>query len=213
MIPVLDELSHVYHLEGKPLTSVTRVIKSVWPNRPTFDQAPIHVLEHARHRGERVDYWVCEYASRNGNIEVDDDTDVVQSVNFFDQWWSKTQPSYLDHQRTVWSEAAGVCGRFDLLLLIDGRPTIVDVKRTHNEEETWPIQLGGYRDLYHHSTSGDQFRINDIGVLHIHPRFKAGYIFRHYNVNEATECWQATVQFWKAVQVFGKMPKHADPEN
>src|ERR1041385_1623673 len=92
--PVLDDLSHRYHIEGRPLESVTRVIKSVWPNKPTFENAPVHILEHARHRGERVDFWVCEYAKHNGNVDVEDDADVVESVEFFDRWWNKVQPIY-----------------------------------------------------------------------------------------------------------------------
>lgn len=202
--PVLDELSHRYHLEGRPLESVTRIIKNVWPNKPTFENAPVHVLEHARHRGERVDYWVCEYARLNGNVDVDDDADVVQSVEFFDKWWQKVKPQYIDHQRMVWDEAAGVCGKFDLLLLIEGSPVIVDVKRTHNEEETWPIQVGAYRDLYHHMPTGDQFHISDVAVLHIHPRFKSGYIYRKYGTNEAVEAWRSTLAFWRTVQSIGR---------
>lgn len=198
--PVLDELSHRYHLDGKPLESVTRIIKSVWPNRPTFEGAPIHVLEHARHRGERVDHWVCEYARLNGDVDVEDDDDVIESVKFFDRWWNKVQPIYIDHQRMVWDEAIGVCGKLDLLLRIEDRPMILDVKRTHNEEETWPLQVGAYRDLYHHMPSGDQFHVSDVAVLHIHPRFKHGFIQRNYDTNEVVQGWRNTVAFWQTVR-------------
>lgn len=202
--PVLDELAHVYHIEGRPLTSVTNVIKSVWPNKPTFEHAPAHILEHARYRGERVDYWVGEYAKTNGKIDIEDDADIVESVEFFDKWWRKAGPVYLDHQRMVWNEDLGVCGKFDLLLSIDGTPVIVDTKRTHNEEQTWPVQLGAYRDLYHHMPAGDQFHIADVAVLHIHPRFKSGYIYRKYSTAEAVDAWRHTVGFWKAVQRYAK---------
>lgn len=198
--PVLDELSHRYHIEGRPLESVTKVIKAVWPNKPTFENAPLHILEHARNRGERVDFWVCEYAKHNGNIDIDDDADVVQSVEYFDKWWRSKKPTYIDHQRTVWSERLGVCGKFDLLLEFDGIVAIVDVKRTHNEEQTWPIQVGAYRDLYHHMTVGDNFHISDVAVLHIHPRFKSGYIYRRYNTNDAVQAWRNTVAFWQTVR-------------
>jgi len=204
MIPVLDELSHRYHIEGRPLESVTQVIKSVWPIKPTFQDAPKHILEHARHRGERVDYWVCEYARLGGNVDVDDDTDIVESVEFFDKWWNRVKPAYIDHQRMVWNEPLGVCGRFDLLLAIEGVATLIDVKRTHNEEQTWPIQVGAYRDLYHHMPTGDQFHISDIGVLHIHPRFKQGYIWRHYDTNACVDAWRNTVAFWQTVSRLSK---------
>lgn len=193
--PVLDELSHTYHIEGKPLESVTRIIKSVWPNKPSFDGAPPGILEHARHRGERVDYWVCEYARTNGNVDVEDDDDVIESVEFFDRWWSKVKPVYIDHQRMVWNTR--VCGKLDLLLNIDGRAAIVDVKRTHNEEETWPIQVGAYRDLYHHCPHAEQLLIEEIAVLHIHPRFKSGFIYRKYDAAEAVEWWRSTEAFYQ----------------
>lgn len=196
--PVLDELSHHWHINGKILTGVTRAIRAVWPNKPSFDAAPPGILEHARKRGDRVDHWVCEYARLNGRVDVEDDADVVESVELFDRWWNKVKPAYIDHQRMVWNE--DYIGFMDLLLNIDGRPTIVDVKRTYNEEQTWGIQVGGYRDLYHHMQNGDQFHVEDLAVLHIHPRFKHGYVYRRYDTAQAVEWWRSTVAFYRTVQ-------------
>lgn len=202
--PVLDQLSHRYHIQGKPLDSVTKIIKNVWPNKPTFDQAPAHVLDHARHRGQRVDYWTGEYAATNGNIDIEDDDDVVESVELFDKWWQKYRPVYIEHQRMVWSEHLSVCGTLDLFLVIDGEPAIIDVKRTYNEEETWQIQVGGYLDLYNHMPVGDQFNVKNASVLHIHPRFKNGYIWRKYDTAQAVEAWRATLAFYRAVEKITK---------
>ncbi len=200
--PVLDELSHRYHIEGKPLESVTRAIKFCWPNKPSFDAAPPNVLEHARHRGERVDYWVCEYARTSGEIDIEDDPDVVESVELFDKWWNKVKPVYLYDQRMVWNEY--FCGKLDLMLMIENRACIIDVKRTYNEEETWPIQVGGYLDLYNHTPRGDQFNVEETAVLHIHPRFKNGYIYRRYDAAEAVRWWRATADFYQTVKAITK---------
>ncbi len=196
--PVLDELAHCYSLNGKKLESVTTTIRSVWPNRPSFENAPVHVLEHARLRGQRVDYWCGLYAENNGVVDVDDTEEVVTRVEIFDAWWNKVKPVYLYHQRMVWNEE--FCGTLDLMVMIDNRACIIDLKCSHDPQETWPIQVGGYLDLYNHTPRGDQFNVEETAVLHIHPRFKHGYIYKRYDAGEAVRWWRATSEFYLAVK-------------
>lgn len=183
---------------------MTTIIKRMWPERSTFDDAPIHVLENARYRGERVDFWACQYA-KNGGVDVEEPDDeignaIAQRVGIFDEWWRRVNPGYIDDQRIVFDTSMMVCGKFDLLLNIDGKAAIVDIKCTHNPEATWPIQLGGYRSIYHRTPKPEQLLIDEVAALHIHPRFSKGYIYRKYDPQKVSEYWDSTVRFWKTVQ-------------
>lgn len=203
--PVLDELSHKYSIGGKQLDSVTHIIKAVWPTPPTHEQAPLSVLEKARYRGERVDYWTGHYAENDGEIDVEDKPDVVERMDIFHDWWQLEKPEFIAQQMTVWNEHA--CGRLDLLLRWKGYLTILDAKCTYEPQETWPIQVGGYSDLY----SGPE-PINRIGTLHINPRFEVGrkyqgvrcnqrgIVFRDYDVPKAQMWWRSTLNFYLSVK-------------
>lgn len=204
-IPVLDELTHVYHIDGKPLTSVTNIIREVWPVTPAHEQAPLSVLENARVRGERVDYWTGRYAETDGEIDIEDKDDVVQRMDIFHDWWQIEKPHFIGQQVTVWNDHA--CGRLDLLLKWKGCKSLIDVKCTYEPQQTWPLQVGGYSDLL-----DDGEPVKRIGTLHINPRFEVGkkyqgvrcnqpgIVWRAYEVSKAQQWWRNTLAFWLTVQ-------------
>jgi len=188
----LCEDHHRYWLGDKELASVTKVLKSTWPLKPDFSAADPHTLEHARERGVRVDKYVSEYL-RSGRLRVPagEWEEVVQLVQSFCLWWKQDAPVKVQ-QILHDDEIAGTCD----VLSPQVNVAIWDVKCTYDIEATYPIQLGGYADLYE-KMHGVLPAI--LGVIQIHKRFPHPQV-RHYDTMECVRDWRILRETWRMVQ-------------
>ncbi len=191
MSVVFDPEKHTYHRGLVRLESVTSVIRSTWPIKPSWDQVDPAVIENARERGVEVDSLFSAWL--NGTLDRipagmrEDARDRFLALT---EWWShgaaKAQVILADDE---------IAGQADIVL-----PTaIYDLKNTAQIESTYSLQLGAYADLY----EKEHGRLPDaLGVIHVtHPKGKPVSIkVIHFDVAIAVSEWRLLRQFWTLVK-------------
>ncbi len=186
--PVLDQLSHRYTLEGKPLVSVSKVIYSLI--KKSFEGVDEAVLKNAAERGILVEKYATEWLQTGGvETPADERLDVLDRLECFGRWRDAVEPTMIEAQRLVWSDDAA--GMLDFVLSIAGKRYIVDLKCTAQPEATWILQVGAYLKM-HPDTS-----IDGGAVLHINPKYKQGYIWREYAKADAIAKWSAALEWYR----------------
>ena len=151
---------HRYFAGDRELTSVSKIIRSVWPVKKDFEAAPADVLENARDRGVCVDTLLTQWV--NGKLDtIKAGSTREDAVPLFEQareWIDAQNPSSVAAQ--VMLNDKRVAGTCDLIL--DG--FIWDVKTVYNLDPSYEVQLGMYAKLNSYVTG--------IGILHLNKRFK-----------------------------------------
>lgn len=197
---VLEPETHIYRNTetGATLTSVTRIIKAVMPT--SIDTAPPDKVENARERGIKVEDYITELLKTGGcSLPAGERQDVQERVECFYRWYEEVQPEYLGSQIIV-SDLETAAGSIDYYLGVYGKKTIIDLKNTWNAEPEWKVQLGGYSDLAQYAERFGTNGHHACGVLHIHPRFAKGWIWREYDPMIVRSQWNAALQWWKTLQ-------------
>ena len=152
---------HFYWLGDRQLTSVSKIIRSIWPVKKDFENAPADVLENARDRGVCVDALLSQWV--NGKLDtIKAGSTREDAVPLFEQaveWINGQNWSSIKAQVTLNDKrAAGTCD-----LIIDG--FIWDVKTVYNLDPSYEVQLGMYAKLANGIVKG-------LGILHLNRRFK-----------------------------------------
>ena len=188
MIQLSSDLRVYIGDNGATYHRVTDVIRGVFPSN--YDGVDEAVLENAARRGREVEALCYEYAV-HGSVEGECSEDAVPRLEAFDRFWTKYRPEYISHQQTNHRE--DIAGTLDLLLAIDGKLTIVDLKCMAQTDKKWPVQLGAYAWM----TSD----VEAVAVLHLTPSLnKAGFKLRDYDLVQARRWWNATLDFWRMKQ-------------
>ncbi len=155
---------HVYWRGDQRLTSVSTIIKAVWPIRPDYSEAPADVLENARIRGVEVDALFTAYLRGTlSKIPAGTREDVKDLLLKLVQWWDTYGWDNADGQVLLAGPTeAGTCD-------IRGESIIADLKCTYDIEPMYPVQLGGYADL----NEAQYGRLpTTLGIIHLTKRFK-----------------------------------------
>lgn len=182
---------HRYWRGDKQLTSVTKLIKTLWPIKPDFSKADPTTLENARLRGIEVDAMFSQYV--NGTLTVlrkgEWRQDAVQLFFKVRRWWDahkhdnpKAQVILADN------EIAGTCD------ILDG-DTIYDVKATYNVENTYHLQLAAYAEL-HFATF--QKPAKKLAIIHVTERYPEPKIIP-VDMMQTLQDWATLRQMWSMV--------------
>lgn len=181
---------HAYWLGDKRLASVTQVIKSTWPIKPSWDQVDPAVIEHARERGSRVDDYFTEYLNFGVvTIQAGEWTEVLDLLEKLILWWNgydrSAKSQVILHDDTI----AGMC---DLV----GDGFLYDLKTTYGLEPVYAIQVGAYMDLYQRMTGKD---LRDIGIIHLTKRFQRPKLIP-LDPQQCLADWRTLRAMWEMVQ-------------
>lgn len=181
------EEHHRFWRNDKQLASVTQIIKACWPVKPDFAGAQPDVLENARDRGTRLDEIVTEYIQRGTvTIPANDRKDAKELFRKAKEWVD--QAPEIQCQRIVADdEVAGI-----LDFLVCGN-CIVDLKGSYNLEAYYPVQIGGYIELFE---AQEKKQVEACGILHVTERFpRAKWV--PLDVNECREDWRTLRRSWQ----------------
>ena len=187
--PVLDHDIHQYTLEGKPLTSVSRVLDAII--KKSFEGVDPEILRNAAERGKLVEAHATVWMSTGGVVAVNERTDVLERLECFGRFMDHKKPKLLSAQQLVWDAEQGIAGMLDFILEIDRSEWLVDMKVTAQPEASWALQVGAYCELSRHSGPS--------AVLHINPKYKEGYIWRVYDTAAVKRQWRAALAWFKVL--------------
>ncbi len=190
---VLDPVSHEYS-DGteRKWTSVTRLISTVI--RKDIDGVDPAVLANAAERGIRTEAYATEIL-RTGSCTIAEGErqDVVDRVECFWRWYEIEKPQLIAAQIIVKDEINLIAGQLDFTLLWRDRRVLVDMKCTANPEASWRLQCGAYDSM-------SEEKHDEVGVLHVNPKYAKGYIWRPYDPMIVRSQWNAAVQWSKVLQ-------------
>jgi hypothetical protein len=138
---------HKYWRGNKELTSVSKVIRSMWPFKKNFDGVDPVVLDHARERGIRVDTYLSDYI-RSGRVRImaGEWQEVVERSQMVIQWWNAEQRdgAFQAIPQCVLSDD-DIAGTADI---VTQWGYIMDLKNVAKLDQTYFLQLGAYAQLY-----------------------------------------------------------------
>lgn len=200
---------HWYELDGEHLPSVTTIL-SAYPKGEGFarwlasqggyEQA-LQVRDEAGDRGTKVHKAV--EALLNGE-EYNYHKDVEENhlfnleqwkmIESFVRWYEDQKPESIWVEKTVYSKEHKYAGTADYLCKIGEEIVLVDFKTSSKVYPSHRLQVQAYARAL--SDSGE--RVDNIAILRLGSRHKAGYEFVSEPVSESEfNIFLATYELWK----------------
>lgn len=147
MIPGLtrDE-EHVYRLNGRVITGVTRVVDML----RDLSGVPRNVLENKREIGELV-HRATELDAQEQLDHESIDPDIRP---YMEGWWrfiAEVKPRWLSHEEYVYHTAYDYAGQLDHRVEINGEEGVLD-KKTSAPSLCDAVQLSAYAQAKYHSS-------------------------------------------------------------
>lgn len=181
---------HRYWRGDKQLTSVSKVLRTIWPLKPDFSRADPAVIENARDRGVVTDALFSLYV-KGGLDRIPKGTrqDSVELFFKVRRWWDNRKHGQVESQVILAdSEVAGTCD-------VKDDDEIYDLKCTHDIEDTYPLQLAAYGEL-HFSTY--QRPVKSLNIIHCTKRYAEPKIIK-VDLAQTIEDWALVRQMWRMV--------------
>jgi hypothetical protein len=185
---------------------VSKVIKTLLP--ADYSKVDPTVLEIARLRGSFVDTYFSEWLT-DPLVTMDLPTvkemiapmfprehdkhaeDTIMRIDNLLDWWTDQGWKVRDVQRTVFSEADGIAGTFDM----GTEEFIFDLKCVSSLQPNYSLQLGAY------STMDPQaFPLRDVAIIHV---MKDKVKLVKYKTKQCREQWKACLGWYKTLGEFG----------
>ena len=139
---IFNEENHTYTLDGKPLMSVTKILR---PAGADYSKIPPHVLENARVRGV-ASHKACELYDL-GILDNDSVDDIVRPyLNGWIKFVSEHDYEHIASEIPLYSEKYMYAGTPDKLCLLDGVKTIIDLKCTAKMSPVTALQTSAYAE-------------------------------------------------------------------
>lgn len=98
--------------------------------------------------GKRVHAYISNYIKHEATEPMDDA--LYPSVSAFLEWERRAKPEYLHSERVVYSKAHDYCGTVDLVMLLDGKRVVADLKTGKPEQEYKKTYTGRQRGRAEH---------------------------------------------------------------
>lgn len=185
---------HIYQIGDRKLTSVTSVIRQVWPTTPEFSAAPEAVIENARERGCEVDEIFSKWLNDEFAEEIptgyrQDSTDLAAKLI---DWWIRQRFTTVGVKAQEILHDADIAGCADIVIAPPAG-AVYDNKTTYDIEPTYRIQVGGYCELYEAKYGEPPARA---GIIHNTKRFKEPKLI-DLDVAKVTAEWKTVRRFWE----------------
>lgn len=134
---------HVYTLEGKEIPSVSEITRFL--SRELYKDADQAAMDIAADRGTRV-HKACEELDREGM--ACGDYDIEGYVRAYGKFLSEHDVDWKMIEEPVYREDLWIAGTVDRYGLVDGEPTILDIKTTKTISGKHKVQYGAQLDFY-----------------------------------------------------------------
>lgn len=134
---VFTEEGHSYALDGKPIPSVTSILKKVGATSAFYSGDG-----SAMDRGTRV-HEATEMMDALGMRPADFPADIRDRLEDWEMFKNALNTHILRIEQKVYSEKYWYCGTLDRLVEINGMPFILDIK-TGQKAKWHPFQLAAY---------------------------------------------------------------------
>lgn len=128
-----DPQTHSYSIEGRPVPSVTQIIREI------LGDAMWQASDWYLGRGQAV-HACAALIARDKSFSFP--TEIEPQVIACKKWFADMKPEVLEVEQQLYSSIYQYAGTMDLRCRIDGRDTIIDWKSTLSEVAE--IQVGGY---------------------------------------------------------------------
>jgi hypothetical protein len=141
---VFDAAVHAYTLDGRPVPSVTGILKAQGLIR--LDHIPSHILERARRRGSDVHALIHYY--NDGDLDPASIDPIYQP--YVDAWVSfltVRKVRVVASEYRIASRIYAVAGTFDVLGQMDGIGALIDVKTGDPDDVAADLQTAAYLGL------------------------------------------------------------------
>lgn len=135
-----NEATHTYRLNGSVIPSVTQLMKPL--SELKYGAVPEMTLKQAANKGTIVHAGIETWLAYG----IDDvPPELSGYYNAFKEWWNLRKPVLIASEAKIYHKLLQYAGTLDLIVLLDGVLTLVDVKTTYNlEKQMCGIQLEGY---------------------------------------------------------------------
>ena len=180
---------HRYWLNDRELSSVGKVIKTVFPT--SYDGADPAVLENARVRGVLVDQYFCQYLQLKPGEEFSVGTerqDVKDRLKALIPWWERSELEVIATQEIVYSEADGIAGALDIRCSDGISEHVIDLKCVSELKPAYALQLGAYLTYSN---------ADCVGILHSTAK---GVKLVSYDADRCRWWWQHAVDWYRTMQ-------------
>ena len=134
---------HVYTLEGKEIPSVSEITRFL--SREVYKDADQAAMDIAADRGTRV-HKACEELDREGL--ACGDYDIEGYVRAYGKFLNEHDVKWEMIEKPVYSKYLWIAGTVDRYGLVDGEPTILDIKTTKTISGKHKVQYGAQLDFY-----------------------------------------------------------------
>jgi hypothetical protein len=173
---------HAYWLSDKRLTSVSAVIKAIFPT--DYSMVDPAVLENARIRGERVDKHFTTYVTTgNVTIEPGERSDVVDRLSRLIDFWDKNGYNVTSAQKIVHDDT--IAGTLDLEISDE---YIMDLKCVSALQPAYKLQVGAYLSLGGYDRAA---------IIHV---MKGKVKLVPYDAEECRGIWKRGVEWYKTMK-------------
>lgn len=102
------------------------------------------VMDQYKDRGTRA-HLACG-AVINGYGTWGADPDVTGYAESFAKWW-KPEYKVIAHEQRYFCDVHELTGQVDLIVEIEGKLTLIDIKTSKSVNKTWPLQMSAYTML------------------------------------------------------------------
>jgi hypothetical protein len=141
VVPEFDEATHTYRVGGRVVSSVTQILKAVYPD--VYAGIPERILERKAMLGIAVHKVIELYLEKRLDF-TSLHTEVQPYFESWLSWWCDREHGVYRSERRFYYPAMDYTGTIDFEGQLDGEEWNVDWKITTHELGTHRLQLAGY---------------------------------------------------------------------
>lgn len=137
------DTEHKYEVDGVKLPSVSEILRFM--SRDIYGDVNQYTLDTAAERGTQI-HKATEMLDKLGEAEIDDE--YAPYLNAYIQFLREHAVQWTQIERRMYHPGKGYAGTIDRFGLVDGAPTLLDIKSVSSVKKTVvKAQLNGYEDM------------------------------------------------------------------
>ena len=138
-----DADNHQYTANGEIIPSVTQVLSSLHD----FSSISPDVLENAKQRGTAIHAMVDLYINKKLDLSALD-ARLYGRLAAWIEFTNLYKPKIVGCEKVVHSAKHGFAGTLDIVCLLEGKLSLIDIKSSKAAASTAGLQLAGYQIAY-----------------------------------------------------------------
>lgn len=154
-----EEQQHIYTLRGMELPSVTKIMQPL--SSFIYSGVDARTLNAAAAKGTIV-HNACENFIKFGIVDIS--AEYSGYMDAFLKWHEDYSPEILASETRLYHKVMRYAGTADIVAIVDGALTLIDIKSTYNlEEMACGVQLEAYAQAF----KTDGLEIQAKQILHL----------------------------------------------